>query len=1298
MGSTERIKRPAVTAHHFRGELFPPDSLAEIEAERRASADDLNIRGCRVDIILNDVGGSRLYVVLPTSVEPSLSFSCNAPFLQDPGRKAIKDPVQSPTNRWLLKRIGELAAVSLIQWLQNSTLSIKQRAEAYDLVSHPPIKGTSVTSETTSALLDVFGSLLASNRVVLTADGTLERPGKCVSIPSELFGVWDKKTLLTIFGRSQKHLVAPEVSIEFAKRLRSWWLITLITPGEAAELLTQFESFVPNPGQESVLNLWSFLETAVTEWPYHRRRQARDLPIVPVEGSQRLGRSGEVVSLDSHLKTIPPEIASFLLRFVRIADRSWLRLLAKSGDPDDRDVRIQRSRALQTWIDLVPASVTELFNRAAEHVFSEENPDDDGFELVRLAAEAGISADSKYRYKCRDGKWRSSSQGLLVTPTGFIDRLLPDHWSESRVLDDGYEHGLTASQRLSWREWAGTRAGLSEFPAPLERSNYHYRRTWLDSFCQARGGSAPDRLPYKREYFVCNDVDFDDALWEHWKGLSLSQPTIWVDVIRGLLMAGAQPKAHARVFQRPSSKLHPIDHGPLLARWVLAFQSLPCLVDSFGRPALPAELLRVTPQNAFLQDIERFVHPDLDRPETKWFLDLLGVRTDPTTTEVPLKRLRAIAAGARPPISALAAIYKTLDRLIPYLDSDRVGELRSTFENERLIFARNESWQSIAGVVQQDDAGIPGVLTIHREIAELDLSLWDRLGVAKRASRDRVLEWLNQMPRLERIEDHTLPLVQEVLAAYPSEVWHRCSAWIDMTGRWSPAGDLRWWVTDGKQVRRLFPKIRQATADLTMLQHNFSVRSVFESLKDLGASLTLTPSGQTRIHDVTRPPWLNALAQGLLRLKPRDLNRSDGIQEEHPDVAIARRLLHSGWQSVETIVVVPYLDNEPAGPEVKRKAIWLDNQFMVVGKSAGYFDELVDVLSGQLTDSAVRQAAIACIDRSAGWIQDYLESRFDLLADEPEPFQALPKSDVLGTVDGQPNREERSSLKPGDVGDVETDDDQFSSPEKAPLRPKSGHRLSRREMLISYLVSHGYYQVATQTLKGSEDTTVHLNSGIVYGNEWDAEGNLVGLYWVGTNSLTGGFTIPAEAWSNLDDNAEIAWVILPEPDDTIHAYPFDSLRAQVDIFPAEYRVRLAEATNGKIDFDSASFPRFEDEDSKYLLDVIQDDDDAFERSSEVGRSNVPQSDQLNKHETTVDPTPSYSSLETDHGTGVISHDSSSRDDKPPDVVDSHDAGQPIDADFPVEDVMPIGSKRRDGKYLARVARVRERLNRKKWPR
>ena len=51
---------------------------------------------------------------------------------------------------------------------------------------------------------------------------------------------------------------------------------------------------------------------------------------------------------------------------------------------------------------------------------------------------------------------------------------------------------------------------------------------------------------------------------------------------------------------------------------------------------------------------------------------------------------------------------------------------------------------------------------------------------------------------------------------------------------------------------------------------------------------------------------------------------------------------------------------------------------MVAGHSSDYYDELVDVLSGQFNDPVVRQAAVACIERSPNWIRDYLEARFDL--------------------------------------------------------------------------------------------------------------------------------------------------------------------------------------------------------------------------------------------------------------------------------------------------------------------------------
>ena len=66
-----------------------------------------------------DCGGGQgtLYVVLPTGVETPLPFACNAPFIQDPARLKIKDPETSPTNRWLLERVGQLAATVMLEWL-----------------------------------------------------------------------------------------------------------------------------------------------------------------------------------------------------------------------------------------------------------------------------------------------------------------------------------------------------------------------------------------------------------------------------------------------------------------------------------------------------------------------------------------------------------------------------------------------------------------------------------------------------------------------------------------------------------------------------------------------------------------------------------------------------------------------------------------------------------------------------------------------------------------------------------------------------------------------------------------------------------------------------------------------------------------------------------------------------------------------------------------------------------------------------------------------------------------------------
>lgn len=114
-------------------EAFPAEALEEIRQERMLGAEDGgDFPPCRIEIVLGAKG--RLYVVLPTGVETTLPFACNAPFIQDPARLKIKDPETSPTNRWLLKRAGELAGRAMMQWLEQTTTSPLDRATAYGLM------------------------------------------------------------------------------------------------------------------------------------------------------------------------------------------------------------------------------------------------------------------------------------------------------------------------------------------------------------------------------------------------------------------------------------------------------------------------------------------------------------------------------------------------------------------------------------------------------------------------------------------------------------------------------------------------------------------------------------------------------------------------------------------------------------------------------------------------------------------------------------------------------------------------------------------------------------------------------------------------------------------------------------------------------------------------------------------------------------------------------------------------------------------------------------------------------------
>lgn len=114
-------------------ESFPAGAIREIQQEQPlVGGEDQNFPRSAVELVVGAQG--RLYVVLPTGVMTSLPFACNAPLIQDPARLKIKDPEMSPTNRWLLERVGKLAAAAMLEWLNRVDLLLSERAEAYWLM------------------------------------------------------------------------------------------------------------------------------------------------------------------------------------------------------------------------------------------------------------------------------------------------------------------------------------------------------------------------------------------------------------------------------------------------------------------------------------------------------------------------------------------------------------------------------------------------------------------------------------------------------------------------------------------------------------------------------------------------------------------------------------------------------------------------------------------------------------------------------------------------------------------------------------------------------------------------------------------------------------------------------------------------------------------------------------------------------------------------------------------------------------------------------------------------------------
>lgn len=622
------------------------------------------------------------------------------------------------------------------------------------------------------------------------------------------------------------------------------------------------------------------------------------------------------------------------------------------------------------------------------------------------------------------------------------------------------------------------------------------------------------------------------------------------------------------------------------ASWLHKLRGLPCVLNEHGTPCLPATLLRHTADTAFLHGAEDFIHPALDRAGMHPLLDHLGVRTHAFSADRLLDRLRALASAPTVLTHAVHPIFTALDQLVARLPADSVRSLRDVFANEPLALGNDLAWYRAESVYQRNDEGLPGAPTLWEPTA--GLSLWQRLGVPARPSREMLLAWLSTLPVGERLEESLRRRIRELIGALPQQVWETCKAWLDLSGRWVAAHSLRWRVSRTVTAEGLFTKLRHATADLSMVAEETLHESVFGSLEPLERALSRQPIPKSLRHE-SRPAWLALLVQGfaiLTSAKASDTDAADPRAEV--DRLTTLRLARASWCRAEQIAVTPFIDGEQAGTAVDVRAAWFEDTLYVCGTPTQHHRELVEELRRAFSSAAMRDAIADCVGRDADWVRDYLRSQLDIDLTTPPPEVQSEQADEIEESEDSPDAAVDSNVPtevllagPRPVQPASVDSSKLaaaSRPRSTTSEPKpagassvhlsastahkpasvSAHARSAprwQTAVFSILEASGFAPDSDHLWRHADGRRASIGSDPFHAVITDASGVTLASYWVGDGTLKSGILVPAATWS-LMSQSTTSWLVLPDDERALHGFPVSKLAGRLEVSAASVSVRL----------------------------------------------------------------------------------------------------------------------------------------------
>jgi hypothetical protein len=1177
-------------------EKLPDNALEEI-AEERGLTDDTGIKAFSesevvVQLVLSTDMETRLFTVLPTGIFPKVAFSCNAPFIQDPSRKEIKEPSNSPTNQWLLTRIGSLAHDSMMEWLENESMDMPTRARAYQLFILPVASSQTLSQACTWWMQKGFGKNFDADRpFLLGCDGRLHRANKVVSLPDEILDTWEPDAALNIFAPEKKGVLSREVSADTLSIMHEHGFVESFNNKTIARrLLDAEESTIIRPlSLINLVNLYAYLHYSLRyEWSL--RNECEKLPVVPAEGYDYLLPARELLNPPKTISALDNSDWDFLLAWIDVVDPSWLKLMAecKSRIQEKESLNDEEAKyhkAIQTFdkIHLTSrSSLQDIFSKAAKEIIE---VDDCGAECIRLAhiaAKANLSVPNDFYYLCQNGKWESISILPLNGLCSSLPKLLPQNYFDQYVISDDYRQDLQGLEIDKWNKWIAdpSKSRLHHFLLPGKKIVKLIGTEMVIQTCRERSCPEPKRYPLQSREFELEDFFWPEELWQIWQEKALEEENFWTHigkaVVRGYSKTWKDIE-EAKICQLGTVKKHLVAEN-LEAEWLHRLKSMPCLPDEYNNPHTSAELLRATPATMPLQNIESFIHPDLDKPEYDEILELLGVRNQPESYDKLLERLSILSRTSTVPSSKITDLFRALDRVVHRMPPEDVENLRHRFLSDPLVYTSENSWASLQYTFLDNPDQVPIVKTVHPNLNHLDL--WRKLKIANHPTIDIVIDWIKGLSPGQAIDKKDKHGIRLVLRRKPEIVWEEIGCWLDATGKWTFVTDLKYALTDAASSTNLFASVKKQTADFSMLSEEIDAYCSSWNVERLDAVIEYRPEYTSYRNTGASPDWIRALGSFIAKIiRPANMSEETQVDDAalEEDRKTGNVLAKSTWQSAEVLNVVPYIGNNAVGLKTSRKVVWSGNRILAVGQLPYHFQDLAAELKRYFHLSEIKEAVTSCIDRPGDWIKEYFQANFQLPEDqEPESARQVATNEAYPRQNGPVFPEEVTDIVFGKAPDTNSvsensrNGDPAINPEtEDPPREKASStkpdsekqpKLTKKLLLGSILYKKGYeWSELKGAFKGPNGAFVAKDGGLFPWTEYD-QGQVIARYWPTLDIIENHILVPAELW-NWDNTEDSLYLVCQNQHGKALCYSLkdlksEQIRDEIEIYPASYRLCL----------------------------------------------------------------------------------------------------------------------------------------------